>query len=387
MSAGRPIVVYDPTWPPARRHAAQKALPPDLSDVAARAGLFYVGYTSGSSGPPKPFARSEASWARSFEVDRAVFGLAATDVVAAASPIRHSLGLYGVLSSLAAGAEALLANPSPSPRAFLELMRRRRATILTATPAQILLLARAASAAPVPSLRLILSGGAALQPAQEEEIAAAFPSAAIAPYYGASELSYVAMRRPGEAAPAGSVGRPAPGVSVAILDADGAPRPAGSTGRITVESPFAAAGYLGPDGLTPLPLLGAGVFLGDLGRLDADGFLFIDGRADRMIVVSGRNVAPERVEAALEAHPAVAAAAVFGLPDGVRGARLVAVLSVEGEAPAAADLAEHCRARLGAAETPSRYLLARDWPRLASGKTDFAGLEARLAVGALERLA
>ena len=92
-----------------------------------------------------------------------------------------------------------------------------------------------------------------------------------------------------------------------------------------------------------------------------------------MIVTQGKNLFPEEVEAVLERHPAVAAASVFGVPDPLRGARLVAaILPTGGASPEADTLANFCRAHLPAFKVPRRYLLRPEWPRTAGGKTDHA---------------
>ena len=105
-----------------------------------------------------------------------------------------------------------------------------------------------------------------------------------------------------------------------------------------------------------------------------------------MVIVAGRNIAPERGEAALIEHPKIRHAAVIGVEDALRGARLVALLAPGQETPSRAELLIHCRARLGDAETPSRFYLASAWPRLASGKTDLTTLRALLDADRLEEL-
>ncbi|MCI4665944.1 MAG: AMP-binding protein [Neomegalonema sp.] len=379
---GRPFVMVDPTWPAERREAGLAALPTEFSPPAP----FYIGFTSGSSGAPKPFARTEQSWAESFAVDRRLNGFCETDIVAIPGALHHSLPLYGLLSALAAGAEALLAPERGKVRDVAAAMRRRSATVVTAAPAQLLQIARAVrvQGGGLTRVRLVLCGGAALPEGMRAEIAAAFPNAEIRCYYGASELSYVAIWRAEDAPPHGSVGKPVPGVAVRVMRDDGAEAAAGEVGRVVVRSPFAALGYLAPAGVEPLPQLAGGVALGDLGYLDPQGFLFIVGRADRVLNIAGRNVSPEPIEAALLEHPGVSEAAVVGEADPVRGARLAAIISVAGAPPRKADLIALCRSRLGPAESPGRFYLAAEWPRLASGKTDHAALALGLQAGLWE---
>ena len=236
LMLGRPLVTLDPSWPPARADAALGALPP--FGPSSNDQPFYIGFTSGSSGPPKPFARRRRHGRRALRSIDGNNGLNKADVVAVPGALCHSLPLYGVMTALAAGAEALIAADKGRVRQFAKLMARRRATVLTATPSQLAQLARAVKAQrlDLTCVRLVLSGGANLPQALAEEIAAAFPAAEIRPYYGASELSYVAMWRAEDAPPPGSVGRPVPGVRVWIADVNGAPVAPGELGRIVVES-------------------------------------------------------------------------------------------------------------------------------------------------------
>lgn len=143
------------------------------------------------------------------------------------------------------------------------------------------------------------------------------------------------MAKDAERVPAGSVGRAFSSVRLAIRDAAGRRLPPGRTGRVFVASPFLFTDYATGDS-PDLSVLGDEASVGDMGFLDAAGFLHLVGRARRMIVTAGKNLFPEEVERVLETHPAITAAAVLGVPDGKRGERLVAVLALaEGRRPRA----------------------------------------------------
>ncbi len=116
---------------------------------------------------------------------------------------------------------------------------------------------------------------------------------------------------------------------------------------------------------------------GDLGRIDADGYLWVEGRADDTIVSGGENVRPEPVEERLESHPAVAEAAVVGRPDPEWGEAVTAVVvPAPGAEPTAAELIAHCREALAPAMVPKRVELVAALPRTASGKLQRARLRA-----------
>src|SRR5262249_60909669 len=133
---------------------------------------------------------------------------------------------------------------------------------------------------------------------------------------------------------------------------------------------------------------GHALSVGDRGFLDAEGFLYLVGREKRMIVTSGKNVFPEEIERALETHPAIAAAAVLGLPDARRGERMLALVALRPNARVRrARLVAHLRGMLPLAQVPRHYAPLARWPRTASGKSDFAALARLWAAGRCERLA
>ena len=154
-----------------------------------------------------------------------------------------------------------------------------------------------------------------------------FPNALICEFYGTSEHSYITYARDGET-PSGSVGKPFSGIAVQIRDAAGDALPVGGVGRIFVESPLLFDGYELADNPT-LERDGDALFVGDLGYLDEEGFLFLTGRSDRMFVSSGKNIYPEELEEVVAAHPSVKYACAMGIEDTRRGQRPVALLQLE----------------------------------------------------------
>ncbi|MGI4936288.1 MAG: AMP-binding enzyme, partial [Janthinobacterium lividum] len=107
----------------------------------------------------------------------------------------------------------------------------------------------------------------------------------------------------------------------------------------------------------------------DVGYLDQDGLLHLLGRQQRMLLAQGKNLFPEEIETMLSAHPAIEAACVIGVPDALRGVRIVALLKLRA-AVASADLTAWCAARLQHYKIPRRFFVATAWPRTAAGKTD-----------------
>lgn len=382
--SGRQALVYDPAWPAHWREAIDAALAPALTldtvpemppapfpTPPAPEAPFYVGFTSGSTGMPKGYRRNHRSWIDSFAVSAAEFGLTEADIVLAPGGLAASLHLYGIVHSLHIGARAVMMRQF-HPRRALRLIERHGVSALYATPTQLQMLVEAGAGARLASLRILMISGAKWRPETRAGVEALFPKARIAEFYGASELSFVAIGHPDERVPAGSVGRAARGVALRIRDGQGRDLPAGEAGAIWVSSSMLFDGYA-CGGAPETRREGGFLTIGDHGRLDEAGFLYLHGRERRMLVTSGLNVYPEEVESVLAGLSGIEEAAVFGLPDPLRGVELVAVLRGRYEEPA---LRAACRALLPAAKIPHRFLPLDDWPRTSGGKADLKALEA-----------
>ncbi|MEN2986974.1 class I adenylate-forming enzyme family protein [Tistrella sp. BH-R2-4] len=333
---------------------------------------FLIATTSGTSSAPKAFIRDHASWAESFRNSIAEFGVMPGERVLALGPLVHGLSLYATMEALAAGATAVLMQRFDAARAA-EVASAERADVMVGVPTMFDTLAQGLEAAGsrISSVRAIVSAGAKLPPAMAAILRAALPRAEIQEYYGASELSFVTLARSGRGDPPESVGRAFHGVSLRIVDPDGLPLSAGEVGRIDVRSRMVSSGYIlgGEDGSGFLALDGGWYTVGDLGRLDDQGRLYILGRAGGMIITGGLNVYPGEVEAAVLSVPGIAEALVFGAPDPHWGQQVAVVLRGEGEA--AADLHVLRAAldgRLARHKQPRLLWRIGDWPLATSGK-------------------
>lgn len=356
------------------------SLPPQ--DIAQ---LFYTGFTSGSTGMPKGFQRDQKSWLESFRGDQTLFDFSERDVLVAPGTLAHSLFLYAVIRGLYGGCHTEFFRTF-RPDRVLKSIRTQNATVVYGVPTQYDAMVAASKGAAFPTVRLILSSGAKLPDPLKNRLRALFPKAQICEFFGTSEQSYVSVAHDGDA-PAGSVGKAFPGVHLRILDEAGRPCRPGQIGRVFAESALTFNDYA----LAKQPTLhrdGDAICVGDLGYLDGNGYLYLVGRADRMVLISGKNVYPEEVEATLMAHPAITNAAVFGNADDRRGQRLVAVLKpADTKNMTRRDLIAWCRERLPVHKLPAKMFRSADWPLTASHKTDFPALQDRLAAGALEEWA
>jgi acyl-CoA synthetase (AMP-forming)/AMP-acid ligase II len=166
-----------------------------------------------------------------------------------------------------------------------------------------------------------------------------------------------------------SVGRPLPGTSVRIVDAAGAPVPVGEIGEITVRGPQLMRGYWRRPEATAETLRKGWLHTGDAGRLDAEGYLYVTDRTKDLIISGGLNVYPRMVEDVLHAHPAVAEAAVIGVPHDRWGETVKAVVVPRpGAAVNPAELIAFCRGRLGTHQRPRSVDVVDVLPRTATGK-------------------
>jgi long-chain acyl-CoA synthetase len=326
------------------------------ADPPLGAGSFET-LTSGSSGTPRRIRRSQASWIASFVMNAERFGIGPGVRVAVPGRLTQSLALYGATEAVHLGAEAhLLDGLRPDRQAAA--LAGRNIDVLYAAPAQLRLLLEA-QADPVASLRLILTGGSKLDPATRARLALRFPKASVREFYGAAETSFITLTD--AQTPEDSVGRPYPGVEIALSG------PAGAQ-EVWVRSPYLFSGYAGAAGSARWR--DGWLTVGEIGEM-RDGFLFLSGRAGRMMTVADQNVFPEEIEAFLLDQPGVTRAAVLPRADPLRGQVPEAV--VMGGDPAA--LLAACRRQLGPLKTPRRVHLVADWPLLASGKTDLAALQ------------
>ncbi|MBS0291175.1 MAG: AMP-binding protein [Proteobacteria bacterium] len=389
IASGRCAAMGDAQWPDGVAQAMAARLPQGgRHDVATPLSPFYIGFTSGSTGLPKGFMRHHRSWVESFRVSLRDFGPAAATRVLAPGRMSHSLFLFGALLGLWTGAGAVLQERFSAPRA-LDALTSGATPQLVAVPSQLVLLLEYAERrrlAPIEGVELVLISGARWLRERTPALRQLFPRARIVEFYGASEASYIAWMDADPTAPAQAVGRPFSNVQLHIGPHPHSPPLApGQPGLIWVRSPMLFMDYVNPGDATAALRVGDWLSVRDFGYLDANGLLHLCGRENRMLVTQGKNLFPEEVEARLLAHGGVVQASLQGLADGLRGARVHAVLQCrDGVAPPPAqDLAAWCRAALEPFKAPRHWWLWRgDWPQTASGKTDHAAIGRALATGA-----
>ncbi len=290
-----------------------------LDDVAL------MTYTSGSTGLPKGAMLSYGNALFKTEAAADCNGVAASDVLLSIAPLYHIAGmLMGVNIPVLTGAASVLLHRF-DPHAVLQAIDRHKVTWwYSIAPMNVAVMQQPDVAAfDLSSLRMnpVTSFGIAFTEALADQWrAVAKNCTSFEAAYGLSETHTCDTYTPRDAPRWGTQGIAVPGVTIRILDPDtGAELPAGQVGEIVLASPGTFKGYWNKPEATAATLRDGWVHTGDMGRLDADGYLTFIGRFKEMIKVSGYSVFPEEVESILIRHPAVAQAAVIAQPDPEKG--------------------------------------------------------------------
>lgn len=223
---------------------------------------------------------------------------------------------------------------------------------------------------PLPALRVMISGAAPFPQALRERAMRRFGAEVIFDFYGATEMGWVTLIGAQELRlKPGSVGRPIAGQRVHILDDQGQALGPGQTGLVYVENEQIMSGYLNNEQATTDAKRGGWLTVEDLGHLDEDGYLYIDGRARDMIISGGVNLYPTEIEEALAMHPNIEEVSVIGVPDPEWGERLVAVVVVQDRTSfTPEELISFARASLSSYKIPRQWELVDELPRNPTGK-------------------
>ncbi|MGW0809934.1 class I adenylate-forming enzyme family protein [Nonomuraea sp. NPDC002799] len=322
-------------------------------------------FSSGSTGRPRAIVRTRASWTESFRHLSDLAGIGPDDVVLVPGPLVSSLYAFAAVHALATGATAVVPGrwPERSLAALLD-----EATVVHLVPHRLPdVLAHPGT------LRTAVVGGAALAPGTRAEAARAGVS--VVSYYGATELSFVAVDVDG-----GGL-RPFPGVEIEVRE--GAAAEGGQAlGEVWVRSPWVADGYLGEVAGPLRRDHGGWVSVGDLAEAYRPGeVLRVRGRGDGAIQTGGATVVPEDVEEVLRRVPGVGDIVVVGSPHPYLGSVVTAIVETGSATPPRALLEAVARSGLDVAQRPRRWYAVPSLPRTQTGKPARALVAARLAGG------
>jgi long-chain acyl-CoA synthetase len=339
---------------------------------AADEDLAVLLYTSGTSGKPKGVMLTHGNISANIRqvVEHAHF--TTDDVMLGVLPQFHSFGLTVLtLLPLTLGIRAVY-TARFIPQKIVKLMREHRPTIFVAIPSMYgaLLAAKDATAEDFASLRYTVSGGEPLSDAVATRFYERF-GVRINEGYGLTETSPVTnICLPSEYRPH-SVGRALPELEQRIIDLNtGARLPYEHEGEIWMRGPNVMRGYYGLAEETAKALTPDGFLrTGDIGKQDADGFLYITGRLKEMLIVGGENVFPREIEEVLNQHPSIHASGVVGIKDPIRGELPMAFIELrEGQTFDKASIQAHCRASLAGYKVPGDIRVLEALPRNPTGK-------------------
>jgi long-chain acyl-CoA synthetase len=339
-------------------------VPREPSDTAV------ILYTSGTTGQPKGAELTHDNLARNTEVTRStLLHLAETDVVFGGLPLYHAFGqVVGLDCAVAAGA-CLTLLPRFDAGKALRIIERDRVSVFIGVPTMYGALLAADCDSDTSSLRVCVSGGAALP----VEVLHAFESAfscTVLEGYGLSETSPVAcFNHPDRPRRPGTIGTPVLGVELRVIDSAGAPVADGTAGEIAIRGHNVMKGYWRRPEATAEAVPDGWLRTGDIGVRDPDGCFRIVDRKKDVIIRGGLNVYPREVEEILYEHPAVAEAAVLGVPDPTHGEEVAAVVVLKLGSEVEADtLREFVKERVAAYKYPRLVRIVDALPKGPTGK-------------------
>src|SRR5579863_2313248 len=342
------------------------------SDVARRADddTAVILYTSGTTGTPKGAELTHANMRKNASVTATMLlDLGPDDVVMGCLPLFHSFGQTCGLNAAVQSGACLTLIPRFSGKAALQVIERDRVTVFEGVPTMYVgLLHEGAGTADTTTLRLCVSGGAALPVEVLHGFEAAFGTV-ILEGYGLSETSPVATFNRRDQRKPGSIGLPIEGVQLRLVGEDGQPVPAGEVGEIAIRGHNVMKGYRGRPEATAAAVSGGWFRTGDLARADEEGFYYIVDRKKDMIIRGGYNVYPREVEEVLYEHPAVLEAAVIGVPHASLGEEVAAAVVLRpGACAAPEELRDWVKQRVAAYKYPRHLWLADALPKGPTGK-------------------
>jgi acyl-CoA synthetase (AMP-forming)/AMP-acid ligase II len=377
-----------------RAFEALRAVEPMTAPVPrGRDDLAWLFYTSGTTGKPKGVMISNGNlhaMAFSYFVD--VDAVHQADANLYAAPMSHGAGLYNFMSVMRGARHVVPESGGFEPEEVLALGRALRDVTMFAAPTMVRRLVERArqEGSDGDGIRTVVYGGGPMYVADIENAVAQIGPRFVQIYgQGESPMTITALSRtliadrvhPRWRERLGSVGVAQSCVEVRIADADGNALPAGETGEILARGAPVMLGYWRNPQATSETLRAGWLWTGDVGSLDADGFLTLKDRSKDVIISGGANIYPREVEEVLLLHPAVREVSVIGRPSREWGEDVVAfVVAKPGAALDPADLDRHCLQHIARFKRPKSYVVATELPKNNYGKVLKTELRARLAM-------
>jgi acyl-CoA synthetase (AMP-forming)/AMP-acid ligase II len=332
---------------------------------------FFQGYTAGTTGQPKGCVNPHRGFVDFFKRLTWFYGIGPEDVEVTPAPLFHEAPtLYTMMQIFVGGTVVVVADPQPAN--ILDLIARHRVTwgFMVPTMWDSIVNSEAIKTADVSSMRVLVSAGAPLLSHTKEQLLERFRGAGLNEFYGGTEVGVVTNLGPkDQRQKMRSVGKPIIGFDVKLLDEQRNEVPQGEVGEIFISGPILIREYYRNPEADKAARHGNYFSLGDVGRFDEEGFLYIVDRKKDMIITGGENVFPAEIERVLHLHPAVAMTAVVGIPDDRWGETiLAAVVAKDGAQVKADELESHCRQHLANFKVPRRFEFMQQLPVSSFGK-------------------
>ncbi len=359
---------------------------PDQAPLLNPGTLALLIYTSGTTGVPKGVMLDHANIDAMVEMGRQALEVGPADRCLLILPLFHVNGIVvSVLLPLLVGASVVIAGRRFNPRSFFDVVEQERPTFFSAVPTIYSMLAALPDDV-MPDTSSVRFGVCGAAPASAElltrfEARYGFP---LVEGYGLSEGTCSSTINP-VAGPrrAGTVGLPFPGQEIRILDAEGVEAAPGTDGEVVVRGPNVMRGYLGRPDETARVIVDGWLRTGDVGHLDAEGYLTLVGRSKDMIIRGGENIYPKEIEDVLAGDPSVLEVAVIGVPDEKWGETVVAYVQPRpGVTVDPASLRKRCARSLTGYKRPTSFFVVEAIAKNAVGKIDKASLRAAHAATA-----
>jgi long-chain acyl-CoA synthetase len=332
-------------------------------------------YTSGTTGRPKGVLLSHDNLLSNVAAFNSRLGLTHEDSLLLVAPLHYIHGRIQLLTFMMLGATIVFSSGFRFPQCVLQDLRRHRITTFSGVPFHFSTLLQYIGLRPtsLPYLRHLIITGGAPAPYVLQALHAVVPQAELHLNYGLTEasprLTYHGPSSEVLARPT-SCGRALPGMTIEILGSRDEPLPPGAIGEVVASGPGIMTGYVSGDERSAGRIDGRGrLRTGDLGHLDAAGYLYISGRNSDLIKTAGERLFPSEIEQILQTHPGVAQSVVLGLPDSLLGERVVAcVVAAAGLRPSSADLRRYCLNSLPYLRVPKEIHFFSELPKTPSGK-------------------
>jgi acyl-CoA synthetase (AMP-forming)/AMP-acid ligase II len=334
-------------------------------------GCFFQGYTAGTTGFPKGCVNLHRGFVDFFKRIALLYSITPRDVELVPAPLFHEAPTLFAMTQIFRGGAVVVTRDTQPPDILRHIAEHRTTwAFMVPTMWDAIVSSGLVRAPQVESMRMLVSAGAPLLTHTKEALLEQFPTAGLNEFYGATEVGIVTNIGPeDQRRKTRSVGRPIPGFDVRLLDEHGNDVPTGDVGEIYIKGPILIREYFSNPEATAAARKGEWFTLGDMGRLDEEGYLHIVDRRKDMIITGGEHVFPTELESILLTHPAVASVAVVGIPDKRWGeVILAAVVLKAGQRATEEELINHCNGRVARFKVPKKVQFMDQLPMSSFGK-------------------